>query len=107
VTSETPTKSLAECGELRDLAVRIFWWQSPEEALALPDRFIARVMDIGGFADFRIVESHFGAEAMRDALRRAEPGWFRPRSWYYWHYRMGLAPWGGEPPPMPVRKYDN
>ena len=92
--------------ELRALAARCFWWQTPEEALAFPRRFIARVMDIGGFADFLLLESHYGAEAMRDALLHAEPGWLRPRSWYFWHYRLGLTPCGAEPPPMPVRKYE-
>jgi len=106
VTSDTPTKTFAECGELRDMAVRFFWWQSPEEVFMYPRRFVARIMDLGGFADYAAIERHFGVDEMREAVVKAEPGWFRERSWYFWHYRLGLTSPGEEPPPMPERKYE-
>jgi hypothetical protein len=92
--------------EVRALASRYIWWQSPDEALAFPRRLIAQVMDIGGFEDFLVLEKNFGVEAMREAVLHAEPGWFRPRSWHFWHYRLDLTPPGAEPPPLPVRTYD-
>jgi hypothetical protein len=91
---------------IRALARRYVWWLSPDESLALPLRVVARVMDIGTMADCATIESHFGCPVMRNALKRAEPGWFRERSWAFWHYRLGLIMWGGEPPPLPKRSFD-
>ena len=90
---------------IRALARRYLWWLPPDEALAQPQRVIAQVMDLGTWADCAALEAHFGRDLMRKALRRAEPGWFRPRSWVYWHYRLGLTPWGQEAPPSPSRRF--
>ena len=89
--------------EIRALAVRYVWWMPPEEALLFPRRVLAQVMDLGGFGDYELIESYFGRKEMRSALRFAQPGWFRERSWWYWHYRLGLIRWGEQVPPMPTR----
>jgi hypothetical protein len=60
-------------------------------------------MDIGTMADCATLEKHFGRPAMRNALKRAEPGWFRERSWAFWRYRLGLTQWGDEPAALPSR----
>ena len=90
---------------IRALARRYLWWLPPDEALAQPQRVIAQVMDLGTWADCAALEAHFGRALMRKTLRHAEPGWFRPRSWVYWHFRLGLTPWGQEAPPSPSRRF--
>ena len=91
---------------IRALARRYVWWLPPDRALALPQRVIAQVLDLGTMADCAALEAHFGRPAMRRVLQRAEPGWFRERSWGFWHYRLGLTQWGDEPPPLPTRSFD-
>ncbi len=91
---------------VRALARRYVWWLSPDESLALPLRVVAQVMDLGTMTDCATLESHFGRPVMRQTLKRAEPGWFRERSWVFWHYRLGLTKWRGEPPPLPTRSFD-
>jgi len=90
---------------VRELARRYIWWLPPDESLAFPLRVVAQVMDIGVMEDCSTLRKNFGVREMKMALRRAEPGWFRPRSWTYWHYRLGFTPWGSEPPPLPTRSF--
>ena len=79
------------------------WWKTPEEALLYPDRLIAQIMDIGTFEDCRDLERLVGMDRLRAVVDRAEAGWFRPRSWSYWHYRLHLIEPGDDLPPMPKR----
>lgn len=88
---------------VRVLARRYIWWLPPEASLALPRRVVAQVMDIGTLGDCVTLQKYFSRAELRKTLRQAEAGWFRPRSWGYWHYRLGLTKWGAEPPPLPVR----
>jgi len=60
--------------ELRALAERYVWWESPEVALARPDRLLCQVMQLGTWEDVAYARRHFGDEAFRQALRRAPPG---------------------------------
>ena len=88
---------------LLGLAKRNVWWLAPEEALEFPQRVIARIMDMGTFEDIHELTGIVGEEALRQTLRDAEAGQFRPRSWSYWQYLLnGLA--DDTLPPMPVRK---
>lgn len=93
----------AVCGDLiKSLARKYIWWKTPEEAAWQPERVIAQVMNIGDFEDVRALNEAVGDVVFADVLRHAEVGQFTPRSWSYWHYRLGLA----EPekvPPMPSR----
>jgi len=107
VATGTPSFPKVYSEEVRTLASKYIWWQTPDEALQYPQRLVAQVMDKGGFEDFRLLESTFGVESMRAAILHAQPGWFRPRSWYFWHYRLGLTPWGDPPPPIPTRSFDD
>jgi hypothetical protein len=91
---------------IQTLARRYIWWLSSDESLAYPLRVIAQVMDIGTWDDCGILEDYFGRAEMRRALKQAEPGWFRPRSWVLWHYCLGLTKWGDEPPSIPARSFD-
>ena len=58
--------------------------------LRQPDRVIAQVLEFGDFDSL---------------LRRAQPGWFSPRSWSYWHLKLGLSA-SGAVPPLPQRRLE-
>jgi hypothetical protein len=77
---------------LENIAREVVWWESPEATLAKPNEFVARVMARGFWDDVQFVESVFGEEAFRAAIRHARPGVFDPASWHYWHLRLGIEP---------------
>lgn len=82
------------------LARRLFWWKTPEDALADRNRFLTQVMSLGTWNDIELARGFWPDNLFREALQRASPGVFDPRSWSYWHHRLDLLP----VPPMPVRK---
>jgi len=88
---------------LRPLASKYIWWKTPEEALALPERVIAQVMNIGDYDDVQALVRQVGDAVLRQVLAHAEAGQFTARSWAYWHYRLGLARIG-HVPALPVRR---
>ena len=85
-------------------AAKYIWWQTPEQAARRPQRVMAQVMDLGTFADVRALEKAAGADALAEVIRQAEPGRFSPRSWHFWHRRLGLTG-SGAVPAMPVRRF--
>jgi hypothetical protein len=85
--------------DLEKVAARLFWWKTPAEALAYPNRFLAQVMTYGTIEDLAIVRRHFPESAFRDVLADPPPGVFDPRSWSYWHVRFGLE----QPRELPLR----
>ncbi len=85
------------------LASRYIWWKSPDDALLYPDRVVAQVMDIGDFYDMEELARLVGDDRLRAVLAQAQAGQFRPRSWHYWHHRLGLVASDGVPP-LPARK---
>lgn len=87
---------------LENFARKYIWWQPPGEALKRPERVIAQVMDIGDWDDVLALEALVGDDALREALRHAEAGWFSERSWNFWHYRLNMAELG-RVPPLPRR----
>ena len=89
---------------LKHLASKYIWWKTPDEALALPDRVIAQVMNIGDYADVQTLAAMVGNEVLRNVLTHAEVGQFGERSWAYWNYRLGLAS-VDHVPPMPARRF--
>lgn len=90
---------------LKEMARRYIWWMTPEEAIDFPARIVAQVMNIGVFRDANRVADTLGEDCLRAVLRHAEAGQFNERSWYYWHYRLGLAKLN-EVPPLPVRRIE-
>jgi len=87
---------------LKFLANRYIWWKTDHEALQLPERVIAQVMNIGDYADVQKMSDQVGDAVLTEVLTHAEAGQFNERSWCYWHYRLGLAS-VGHVPPMPMR----
>jgi hypothetical protein len=89
---------------LRALAGKYVWWKTPDEAVAMPQRVIAQVMNIGDYEDVQAMANQLGDERLRDALLQAEAGQFNERSWAYWHYRLELVG-VDQVPPLPVRSF--
>jgi len=87
---------------LQSLVGRYFWWEPARSPMEYPNRAIAQVMEMGTFPDIRALERAFGKPRLIAVLQAAEPGWFSPRSWGFWHYRLGLAK-HDEVPPLPER----
>ncbi len=90
---------------LKHLAKKYIWWKTPDEAIAMPERIIAQVMNIGEYADVQDLAHRVGDGVLRDVLTHAEIGQFNERSWAYWHYRLGLAA-ADHVPPMPIRRLE-
>jgi hypothetical protein len=100
-----PQLSAAGLACLRSLAARYVWWKTPDEAMRLPARVAAQVMNLGDWDDLVAMVEAAGEDYLRYVLKTAEAGQLNARSWHYWHYRLGLA--DAETmnvPPMPVRK---
>jgi len=89
---------------LKSLARKYIWWKTPEEAMRMPERVIAQVMNIGDYSDVQALASQVGDQALRAALIHAQAGQFNKRSWAYWHYRLGLSDLD-QVPPLPVRRF--
>jgi hypothetical protein len=89
---------------LKHLASKYIWWKTPDEAVGMPNRVIAQVMNIGDYADVQQLAHQVGDDVLREVIAQAQAGQFDQRSWVYWHYRLGLA--GADSiPPLPVRRF--
>lgn len=97
--------SQVERDVLMHLARKYVWWKTPDEALAMPERVIAQVMDIGDYADVQSLANQVGDDVLREVIAHAEAGQFNPRSWAYWHYRLGIAHTDHDVPALPSRRY--
>ena len=93
-----------DCNALKPLASKYIWWKSPEDAVAMPQRVIAQVMNIGDYADVQAMAGLVGDPSLRQVLQQAQAGQFNGRSWAYWHYRLGLVE-VDQVPPLPVRSF--
>ena len=95
----------AACELLKTDAARYIWWETPDEAMRRPERVIAQVMNIGDIDDVHLLLGSIGEQPFKDVLEKSEPGWFNERSWYYWHYALGLCHPCDPIPPMPARRF--
>ena len=90
--------------ELESLASKYVWWKTPVEAVDMPERVIAQVMNIGDYADVQRLAHQVGDDVLRDVIAHAQAGQFNQRSWTYLHYRLGRC--GLEAtPPLPQRRF--
>jgi hypothetical protein len=85
--------------ELLAISRRIIWFEEPMVAIAQPVRFLAYAMRYATHEDMKSIRAHVSDDEFRAALRAAPAGIIDPRSWAYWHVRMGIFP----PPPLPER----
>ena len=87
--------------ELLAIAPRIIWFESAEQALSNPVRFMAYAFAYATIDEIAIIQNYVDEDGFREALDEAPPGIIDPRSWSYWNLMAGRYP----PPPMPVRKF--
>ena len=97
---ENTAEKLSYTEFLSKMAKKYIWWETPEEVMTRPQRILVQVMDIGVWDDLCALVDFFSSGELLEALLNAEAGQFRPRSWYFWCYRLI-----GHVPPMPQRKY--
>ena len=90
---------------MKRMAKRYIWWQPPEASVADPRRVIAQVMDVGTLEDVQALARAVGRNTLIGVLKQARPGWFRPRSWAFWHTALGRTT-SGRIPPIPSRRPD-
>lgn len=83
---------------LQPLAKKLFLSDSPPPADAA---IIAQVMDGGDERDFCALEANFSRDELITVLETAPALRFRPRSWVYWHFRLGLISMAAELPNPP------
>jgi hypothetical protein len=84
-----------------DVARRVIWFESPEQALVDPIRFMAYAMTYARHEDMRVIRRYVSDDDFREALDHAPAGIVDPRSWAYWNSKLGRYP----PPPLPVRRF--
>lgn len=84
---------------LTRMAGKYIWWQTPDYSLRTPDRILAQVMDLGDFEDTVTLRRLYTSQRLEAVLAHALPGWFRPKSWAFWHCILGK-----ETPPLPRRR---
>src|SRR5579863_10378545 len=89
---------------LKRLAAKYIWWKTLDEAVAMPARVVAQVMNIGDYDDVQAPAHQVGDDYLRNVLDDAEIGQFNQRPWVYGHYRLGLAA-PGRVPPLPARRF--
>lgn len=89
---------------LMPFASKYVWWKTPDEAVLMPQRVIAQVMNIGDYDDVQALAGLVSKETFKEVLSCAEAGQFNERSWAYWHYRLRLASLGNVPP-LPQRTF--
>jgi hypothetical protein len=76
---------------LREFSKKYIWWQSPDASLQFPERIVAQVMEIGDYRDVQTLIQAAGEDALKSVIKNAQSGWFSPRSWHFWHYRLDLC----------------
>jgi hypothetical protein len=90
--------------ELERLASLYCWDMDPADATVRSDRVILRVMDLGTIDDLLALERAFDRGILVEVLSRASAGALTPRTWSFWHYRLGLAAPDEAVPAQPLRK---
>lgn len=85
--------------EIQVVAERVMWFESADEALRYPKRFLAYLMTFGTLEDLLIVRKYFTDQDFRSVLADPPAGIFDVRSWTYWQGVYGTHP----APPLPNR----
>ena len=90
---------------MKRMAQRYIWWQPPDVSVMDSRRVVAQVMDVGTLEDIQALAEAVGRNTLVGVLKHAQPGWFRPRSWAFWHTALELAT-ADCIPPIPSRRPD-
>lgn len=83
----------------KSLAKRYIWWEPAEKTLQNLPRFLSHTMNLATWEDQAWIERHFPTTQLNLALSQAPAGTFTPRSWNYWHVRLGKPT-----PPLPKKQ---
>ena len=75
------------------------WFESAEETLRYPKRFLAYLMTFGTLEEILTAKKYFSDENFREVLLDPPAGIFDERSWSYWNGVYKRNP----PPPLPRR----
>ena len=94
------TLSLIDIAPLVELASRIIWFESPEQALRDPNRFVAYAMRYASHEDMVTIRKYISDGDFTLALDQIPPGILDGRSWAYWNAVFNRYP----APPMPLRR---
>lgn len=94
-------KPIPATPETEALARRIIRFEDPAKALSDPIRFLANALEGASFEDMCTLLTFIDNDDIRQVLSDPPPGIIRPRSWAYWHARLGRYP----PPPLPARRF--
>jgi hypothetical protein len=76
---------------LAELSPKYLWWRPVDGEGHPPERIIAQIMNLGTYDDIRRLEHVFAPAELGQVMRRAQPGWFTPRSWEFWRGRLSVA----------------
>ena len=89
--------------EMRTVANRVIWFESAEEALRYPERFLAHLMTYGTLEEILIARTYFSDREFERALWNAPPGIFDAPSWNYRNlvYKHEPVPPSEESPETP------
>ena len=87
--------------QIKKISQRVLWFEPPQQAIADPIRFATYAMTYGTHQDMTILRQYWSDDDLKEALSKAPPGIFDPRSWAYWNLKMDRYP----TPPMPQRKF--
>jgi hypothetical protein len=90
-------RSIPLNSETETVARRIVWFESPEEALADPVRFLAYAMARATHEEMKVIRRYVDDPDFLEALDKAPPGIIDRRSWAYWNSKMGRYPAPPEP----------
>jgi hypothetical protein len=86
--------------ELLEVAKRIFWFGTGEEALEFPTRFLTYAMTYAADEDIEILRKYFSDDDFKATLANPAPGIFDQSSWAKWNTYYGRIP----VPPLPKRQ---
>ena len=86
--------------ELRAVAERVIWFDSADQSLRYPKRFLAYLMTYGTLEDIVTARKYFSDAEFANALEDPPAGIFDPRPCAYWNLVYGKNP----DRPLPQRK---
>jgi hypothetical protein len=89
--------------DLCAVAARVLWFETAEEALRFPNRFLAYLMTHGTLEEILVARKYYSPQDFEAVLDDPPTGIFDPQSWNYWNIIFKRKP----VPPLPQRVIPN